>query len=119
MRTWDISESLASTRAKLRPLTKASVSPRYRNSVPIVTTSAGMPMRVTKTPFSSPASAPTASAVRTASATLPVVRSTAMNPTMPRPMIEGNDRSMSPLTMTIVSRRAGSAKHGVVCANEM
>ncbi len=33
-------------------------------------------------------------------------------------MTEGNDRSMSPATMTIVSAMAMSAKYGVVCANE-
>ena len=41
-----------------------------------------------------------------------------MNPTMLRPMIEGNDRSMSPPTMTIVSGSATSPKYGTVWAND-
>ena len=43
---------------------------------------------------------------------------TPTKPTIPRAMIEGNEMSMSPATMTMVRNMAMIAKYGVVCANE-
>ncbi len=100
------------------PLTSASASPRKRNWVPIVTTSDGIPMYVTMAPLNTPHRAPTASAAAIPSSTLPVAFHAATKPTIPSDMIDGNDRSMSPATMTIVSGIAMIAKNGVVWAND-
>ena len=78
--------------------------------MPIVTTSEGRPTTVTTRPLKRPAPAPTASDAMAESATLPVASQVHTKPTMPRAMMEGNERSMSPATMTIVSAMATMAK---------
>ena len=65
---------------------------------------------VTTSPLKRPAPAPTRRAERTPSAVEPVASQTHTKPTMPRAMTEGNERSMSPATMTIVSAMATMAK---------
>ncbi len=77
-----------------------------------------MPTIVTTSPLNRPAPAPTRSAATAPSSTLSVASQVHTNPTMPRAMTDGNERSMSPATMTIVSAIAMIAKYGVVCANE-
>ena len=86
--------------------------------MPIVTTSEGIPTKVMIRPLNRPASAPTPSEAAAPRATLPVACHTNTKPTIPRAMTEGNERSMSPAMMTIVSGIATSAKNGVVWANE-
>ena len=76
-----------------------------------MTTSAGSPMSVTIRPLKSPARAPTTETAATiASSVLPVACHTQTKPTMPSAMIDGNDRSMSPATMSSVSIIATIAK---------
>jgi hypothetical protein len=77
-----------------------------------------MPTRVMTMPLNKPARPPTRSVATTASSTLPVPRHTKTNPTIPRAMIDGNDKSMSPVMITIVSGSATNAKNGVVWAND-
>ncbi len=76
----------------------------------MVTTNDGRPIMVTTRPLNRPAPAPTPSATIAASATLAVASQVHTKPTMPRAMIDGKDRSMSPATMTIVSVIATMAK---------
>ena len=78
--------------------------------MPIVTTSEGSPMTVTTRPLKRPALVPTSSATIAPRATLAVASQVHTKPTMPRAMMEGNERSMSPATMTIVSAIATMAK---------
>jgi len=69
-------------------------------------------------PLKSPQATPVASAAAIPSSTLPVACQAATKPTIPRDMIDPNERSMSPATMTIVSGMATIAKKGVVWAND-
>ena len=69
-------------------------------------------------PLKSPHATPVASAATTPSSTLPVACQVATKPTIPSDMVEPNDRSMSPATMTIVRGMATMAKKGVVWAND-
>ena len=75
-------------------------------------------MKVMIRPLNRPAAAPTASAAAAPRPTLPVASQAKTKPTIPRAITDGNDRSMSPEMMTIVSGRAIIAKNGVVWANE-
>ena len=52
------------------------------------------------------------------SSTLPVACHRATKPTMPSDIVAGNERSISPATITIVSAIAMIAKYGVVWAND-
>ena len=75
-------------------------------------------MNVTKNPLKRPHRTPTPRAPTTPSPTLPVACHSATKPTMPRDIVAGNERSMSPATITIVSDIAMIAKYGVVWAND-
>ncbi len=85
----------------------------------MVTTSEGSPTTVMTRPLKSPAAAPTPMAAMTPSRTMSVASQTQTKPTMPRPMTEGNDRSMSPDTMTIVSIIAMMPNCGTVWPKDL
>ena len=67
-------------------------------------------MTVTTRPLKRPAAAPTARAASTPRAAFAVASQTQTKPTMPSAMTDGNERSMSPATMTMVRAMAVMAK---------
>ena len=96
------------------PLVTTITMPRQKNWVPIVATSEGIPILTTMMPFSKPASTPASRQAAKPSHTLWVATNTTSKAVMPKAMIEGKERSISPVMMTSVSGIAISAKNGVV-----
>ena len=98
------------------PFISTSSRPRKRKEVPIVMTSEGMLSQETSAPLIQPQSAPTAKA-----ATRPRYQGTPIGTrsakaAVPRAMIEGKERSISPVMTTKVSAMAMMPNCGVVWA---
>ena len=83
----------------------------------MVMTSEGMFSRAIRAPLSQPHAAPVASpAISPSQCGMPAF-ATRQKIAVPSAMIDGNDRSISPVITTKVSASAMMANSGVVCAN--
>ena len=74
----------------------------------------GSPIRTTITPLRTPARRPARRHATKPSQVLPVTLNTSSKAVMPMAMIDGNDRSISPVITIMVRGMAISAKNGVV-----
>ncbi len=82
--------------------------------MPSVATNEGMPNLTTMTPFRNPTSPPAIRLAIKANGKLSVNAQTLVNATIPTPIMEGNDKSISPAMTMSVSGRAMTAKKGIV-----
>ena len=85
----------------------------------MVMTSDGMLRRATSEPLIHPQIAPTANAPSSAIGHGTPACARRQKAAVPSAMIEGNDRSISPVMTTKVSARAMMPNCGVVCANAL
>ncbi len=101
------------------PFISTSSMPRYRNEVPMVMTREGMLSRATSAPFTQPQSAPVAKPPSTATHCGSSALTSRQNTAVPSAMMEGKERSISPVMTTKVRASASTPNSGVVWAKAL